>query len=346
MRLLGPPRCTGLIRQTPEDFRVEEIPAYPPAGQGAHLLCEVEKRDLGTEQVVRILSRALDVRAGEIGTAGLKDRRAIARQWISVPARAAARLAAFRAEGIAIVQASRHANKLKTGHLRGNRFDLWVRRCEPGMREEVCARFDRLVERGVPNYFGPQRFGHAGRNEALGRQILAGQGRRARGKELRLLLSAVQAALFNDLLARRISEGLFSRALAGDVMALADRRGHFLCRAPEVDQPRMDRLEIHPTGPMFGPRMMQPEGEPARAETEILAASGLGEEDWRRFKKLTRGTRRALRFGLQDASLSWHDDSARLRFSLPPGAYATAVLRELFDIREDESPSQDAKPWV
>src|SRR5947209_20244135 len=121
------PGTGGSIKQQPEDFEVEEVPAYEPAGSGEHLFLWVEKRGLGAEYFARQVARRLGVAPGEVGTAGLKDRHAVTRQWVSVPAAAESRLTQLDGDGIALLRVSRHTNKLRPGHLRGNRFRVWIR---------------------------------------------------------------------------------------------------------------------------------------------------------------------------------------------------------------------------
>ncbi|HOX45167.1 MAG TPA: tRNA pseudouridine(13) synthase TruD [Myxococcota bacterium] len=332
--LLPAPAARGMLRTEPEDFEVEELPAYPLSGEGEHLFLWLEKRLRTTDQVVRDLAAGLGVSADEIGSAGLKDRRAVTRQWLSVPARAAERLAGLELAGARVLESRRHGNKLRTGHLRGNRFRLLVRGVDPGQAPELTARAEELRRRGAPNYFGPQRFGRGLANEAEGRAVLAGRGRRHDRRGLRFVLNAAQAALFNDLLARRLRADLLSRVLEGDLLLKADSGGQFLCCAPAEDQPRADRFEVHPTGPMFGPKMRAPQGVPASMEAEVLSAAGIGPETFQRFAKLTQGTRRSLRLALPDLELSFEPAGLRLAFSLPAGAYATVVLRELLQVEE------------
>jgi tRNA pseudouridine13 synthase len=327
--LLDPPTVAGAIRKDPEDFQVEEIPAYPPAGEGSHLFLQVEKKLRTTDEVVRALAKQLRIPAGQIGCAGLKDRMALTRQWLSIPAQAQSRLDSFRLEGVSILKADLHTNKLKTGHLKGNRFRIRIADLGSKDGDEIAWRCTILREKGIPNYFGPQRFGRDGRNEITGRDLLSGQAARHSKRTLRLLLSAVQSGLFNDVLARRISTGMFHQALPGDVMIKADTGGRFLCEDPGVDQPRMDAGEIHPSGPIFGPKMQAAEGEPGDMEREVLDASGLSDESFTRFPKLTRGTRRSLRLMPGELKAEPGEDCVQLSFTLTSGGYATSVLREM-----------------
>lgn len=327
--LLGPPSARARMRVDPEDFQVEEIPAYPTSGTGEHLFIEIEKVDLNTEQVVRALAEQLRLKPGAIGSAGRKDKRAVTRQWLSLPASAKAAVERFEMPGVRVLRTGLHTNKLKTGHLKGNRFRIRLRGVGHEHHQDLEARLADLARRGAANYFGPQRFGRDGRNEAEGIAILTGRGKRVDRKSLRFLLSAVQSALFNDVLADRIRTGLFDRVLAGDILVKADTGGRFVCQQPDEDQPRADRLEVHPTGPMFGPKMKVPEGQVAEAEGKVMAAAGLKAQHWRRFAKLTRGTRRALRVVPEGLTHRFDGDDLELAFGLPSGAYATAVIAEL-----------------
>jgi tRNA pseudouridine13 synthase len=340
-RLLPPPPRAGVLRQENEDFEVEEIPAYPPCGAGEHLLLEIEKRNLTTDQVVRELSRRLRIAPGDIGTAGLKDRRAVARQWMSIPARAETGLDGLDIPGVRVLRRGRHRNKLRTGHLRGNRFRLRLASVDPALDGEVERRCQALRAGGAPNYFGPQRFGREGSNREAGIRLLRGQGRCPDRRRLRLLLNAVQSDLFNDLLALRIRRGLFGTVLAGDILERAGSGGMFCCNEPAVDQKRFDDFEIHITGPMFGPEMLAPAGQSAEMEREVLAASGLAAGDFERFSRLTRGTRRALRVAVPDLGFRREGDDLRFEFSLPPGAYATVVLSEILDWIEARAPAPE-----
>ncbi len=323
------PGCGGAFKLTPEDFEVEELPAYEPSGQGEHLYLWVEKRGRDTREVVRALARALGVPEGDVGVAGMKDRHAVTRQLLSVPARAEVRLPGFELEGVRVLWARRHGNKLRTGHLRGNRFRLRLR----GVKDGGAAResFSRLVARGVPNYFGEQRFGRERANADLGKALLLGQRlpRRPDRFERRLYLSAFQSRLFNRALAARLREGSFDVALLGDVLRREDSGGLFVCEAPEVDGPRVASFEVSPAGPMFGPKMTPSAHGVAEAEAALLADEGVTLADFARGGGETEGARRPYRVRLGSPELSGEGEELVLTFDLPRGAYATEVLAEL-----------------
>src|SRR5262245_57081447 len=213
----------GRIKQEPEDFEVEEIPAYEPSGQGDFLYLWIEKRAMGAEYFMRQIARRLGLPPGEVGTAGLKDRHAITRQLVSVPARVADRLPALDGDGIRVLKVNRHGNKLRPGHLRGNRVRILIRDVAPGADERLEPLVQRLREDGVVNFYGPQRFGKDGETVKHGMALLRGEpppaevdGRRPnlRNPFLRkFALSAAQSALFNHYLARRLVDGCLRKVL-------------------------------------------------------------------------------------------------------------------------------------
>jgi tRNA pseudouridine13 synthase len=326
------PGSGGTVRGAPEDFRVDELPAYAPSGAGPHLYLRVEKTGRTTRDVVRDLARRLGVAERDAGVAGLKDRHAVTTQWLSFPVARDPDLAALAGEGLRVLEVSRHANKLRTGHLRGNRFSIAVRGGDPGRALAAAAA---LAARGLPNFFGPQRFGAGGRNADVGRAILRGgladpeAARAARDRFLRrLCISAWQAALFNRWLAARIADGLFASALGGDVMKKLDTGGLFDCVDPAVDAARVERFEISPTGPIFGHSMRPAGGDAAEREARLLAADGIGPADLARGRGEAEGTRRAARLPVQ-VEVEPAEGGYRARFELPRGSYATVVLGEL-----------------
>ncbi|MCP3098636.1 tRNA pseudouridine(13) synthase TruD [Myxococcus sp. K15C18031901] len=323
------PGSGGAFKLVPEDFEVEELPAYLPSGEGEHLYLWVEKRGRDTREVVRALAAALGVAEDDIGVAGMKDRQAVTRQLLSVPAKAESRLGEFALEGVTVHWARRHGNKLRTGHLKGNRFRLRLR----GVRDLGAAResFARLSAGGVPNYFGEQRFGRAGDNADLGRLLVLGQRlpKRPDRFQRKLYLSAFQSRLFNRALAARVRAGTVSSALAGDVLRKEETGGLFVCESPEVDGPRVAAFEVSPAGPLFGPKMTASAGEVAVLEAGLLTEEGVTLDDFRRGGGETEGGRRPYRVRLGAAELVPEGEDVWLTFELPRGAYATEVLHEL-----------------
>lgn len=336
------PGILARIKDDAADFVVEELPAYLPSGSGEHLFLWIEKVDLATDQLLRIMQRRLGLKEVDIGVAGIKDRRAISRQFVSIPARAEERVGELNSHDIRVLSAVRHQNKLKTGHLRGNRFTIRLREVQPeagGSLDQALASVQtilaRLQREGVPNYYGDQRFGHDGETVQLGFDLL--QGRRTprdlppgqRRFLLRLALSSVQSLLFNQVLGERLARGLFGSVEKGDVLQVVASGGIFPCEDPAVDQPRYVAHEVVPTGPMFGPKMRRATQAPGEREATVLAESGLADRDFETYGDLTLGTRRALAVFPGDLSVSVEgQDSLLLSFTLPPGCYATMVLHE------------------
>ncbi len=310
------------IRSAPEHFRVEEVPAYLPSGEGEHLFLWVEKRGLTTRDLIERLV-ALGVPEKAIGVAGLKDKHAVARQWISLPERYRRVLPEFEEPGtIRVLRAERHKNKLKTGHLKGNRFRVFVAGAEAARAEAVLRR---LAERGVPNYYGPQRFGLLGKNPERGLELLkTGKGRGSVWLK-RFLIGSVQSLLFNAYLAERLRRGLYDRFLPGDVAKKHATGGEFLVEDPSAENPRAARLEISPTGPLFGKKYFEAEGEARALEDEILARYGLSRGQF----GARRGARRPVRVPLAEWAVEPAEGGVWLAFFLPKGSYATALLREV-----------------
>jgi tRNA pseudouridine13 synthase len=342
----GPASLGLTFVPSPERFVVEEIAAYAPVGEGEHTFMWVEKRGLTTMDAVHRLARLLGVEGREIGYAGLKDRNAVTRQWLSATRVDPERARLVSEPDLVVLEAVRHGNKLRTGHLRGNRFELVVTLPpREGAEEALRARVLALAASGVPNRFGEQRFGAAGDNAATGLAILRGE-RHLRDHRLRkLLLSAAQSAVFNRALElRAASPGGLRAVRAGDVLQKIETGGLFITEDVEVDQRRVDAGELVITGPMPGGREKEPPpGTAARAlEDEALVAVGATRDDFARAGRDLPGARRPLLVALElgepavqpEPGLAGPGEvqgqvALRLRFSLPAGSYATVVVAAL-----------------
>jgi len=327
------PGIGGQIRTMPEDFQVEERPLYLPCGEGEHLYITITKRGLSTPDLVRRLSSSLGIRAQAIGVAGLKDSRAVTTQMVSLQGIYPEQISRLRIdETVLNVQIlGRHRNRLRTGHHSGNRFRLVIRNVADHAPETVPAVLQQLSTRGVPNYFGPQRQGKAGDNYQVGAALLQDARRRERMNRATRIwyLNSYQSFLFNRILARRIDH--LDRVLVGDWAMKLENGACFQVEDAEKEQPRADRFEISPTGILFGSRVSWASGEPGRIEEAITTEAGTTKDTLVAAAKACgfRGERRALRVPL--AELEWSLDglTLTLTFALPPGAYATSVLREL-----------------
>jgi len=333
---------SATLRATPEDFVVEEKMPHVLAGTGEHLWVRLRKRGHNTEQVAKQLARTAGVTRREVGYAGMKDRHAISVQWFSLhlAGRPDPDWSALP-DGMTVVESVRHSRKLKTGALAGNRFVIVLRDCRDGSlihyRDDVLRRGEEIRTRGVPNYFGEQRFGHGGGNVAAARAMFAGSGGARDRKQGGIYLSAARSLLFNDVLARRVTAGTWDRAQDGDAMILNGSRSFFVPESvDEVIRQRLAEGDVHPSGPLWGRGDLPTQSAVREIETAIAAehadlargleAAGLGQE------------RRALRVVPQEFTVEWLDAvTLSLSFVLPPGSYATALLRELADYRDAAS---------
>jgi len=342
---LVPPRAHGAVlalaqwKSTPDDFHVSEELSFLPSGNGAHWLLRVEKRAANTRWVAGELARLAGVPAHEVGYAGLKDRQAITVQWFSVPVLATT--ADFwrdvRTGEFKVLEVARNARKLKRGALTGNRFRIRLSNVT-WSREQLDAKLLAVRTHGVPNYFGPQRFGRNGAN--LDRVAAWLDGRAPRGRSERgFSLSAARSLLFNALLARRVEAGDWSALEAGDLASLDGSGSHF--RVTELDAALAARLlnfDVHPSGPLWGrgapgtggdalAHEMAVAGE-YREVAELLEAENLSQE------------RRALRCAVRGLEAQLDGADATFSFMLGRGQFATAVLREICEF--ESTPEIDA----
>jgi len=318
------------LRETPEDFRVEEIPLYAPSGEGEHTFVRVEKRLRTTEELARDLARAAGVPPRDVGYAGRKDRRAVTTQWLSVPGLDPGAALALELPGARVLEAVAHPHKLRTGQLRGNRFEIAVRGVDEPSAAAAVQTAARLLRTGLPNRFGEQRFGREGRNDALAAALLRGERVRGGRRELRFLLSALQARVFNAALDER---GLPPHQLEpGDLAMRHDSGGLFRVEDLARESARAEAFEISPTGPIFGTKMPEAAGRVAERERALLERFGLAPESLRPPRGLRlHGGRRPLRVPIGEWEAACDADVLRLRFALPAGSYASVLIECLFE---------------
>lgn len=329
-RAHGSPPAAAQLRALAEDFVVEEDLGFAPAGTGAHVLVRVRKVNANTQWVARELAARAGCRPDEVGFAGLKDRRAVAVQWFSVPQpRAACDWAAVQGAEFAVLEAHPHTRKLPRGALAGNRFAIRLR--PPGgsgasLQEALAPRLEAIARGGVPNYFGRQRFGRGGANlDHEGVDL-----RRLRPAERGFVLSAARAVIFNAVLGERVSAGSWGQLLPGDLANLEGRGSIFA--VPAVDATlaeRCARLEIHPTGPLWGEG--RPESAAAVHTLEMNIAAALPAQAALCVQARMRQERRSLRLAVHELRAAVEADALVLHFRLGRGSFATAVLRELLE---------------
>jgi tRNA pseudouridine13 synthase len=342
---LAPPRAfpplavTGRLRATPEDFVVDERLDFEPDGEGEHLLLRVRKRGTNTEWVARRLAHHARVPTSHVGFAGLKDRHAVAEQWFSVPQRATGSRSwlELREPGFEVLNVHGHRRKLRRGTLAANYFRIRIRELR-GEPESIFERLALIRERGVPNYFGPQRFGRDGNNLAmLAGWTLAGRGIRARS-ERGFTLSAGRSLLFNAVLAERVRRCDWERLLPGDVANLDGSGSVFEIEAPspELEQ-RSAKLEIHPTGPQWGQGSSPAGGLAGELENAVVGQFGSVPGALETVGLVHE--RRSLRLRVAELEARHADDGLEITFRLGRGQFATAVLRELGELTTGGAPA-------
>lgn len=303
---------------------MEELLGFAPAGSGQHVLLKVRKRDANTQWVARELARVCGCRPFDVGYAGLKDRHALAVQWFTVPRTRLEDWTTVRGEGFEVLEAHAHTRKLPRGALEGNRFSIRIRDAQVD-DALLATRLADIAARGVPNYFGEQRFGREGANLTR----ITADPKDLAPQERGFVLSAARSLVFNAVAAERVLEGSWARLEAGDIANL-DGRGSVFSAVPDpsLDE-RCHRLEIHPTGPLWG-RGTPGSGDRINALEQAVAArfpdacalterAGMEQE------------RRALRLAVRE--LQWSRDSSGilLSFRLTRGGFATTVLREILE---------------
>lgn len=332
---LQPPRAhgdilsSGVIRKLPEDFVVDEIPSVEFTGEGEHVCLHIRKRQLNTEDVARKIAVLAGVKRRDVSYAGLKDKHAVTTQWFSVhlPGVADADWQQLESDQINVLEFVRNSRKLRRGTLIGNRFRILLRdlSVDRGLLE---SRLLQIKNQGVPNYFGPQRFGRSGSNLERGLEMFAGK--RVKREQRGLYLSAARSLLFNAVLARRVASGQWDTALAGDVCMRSGSHGFFIVDEPDEDiQQRMASKQIHPSGPLWGKGELPAQVVAGQIELAVL-------EHYRQWQRGLEDAglkmqRRALRVVPDELSWEIGESDLLLGFSLPAGCYATAVLREIIE---------------
>lgn len=394
-----------MIKQRPEDFVVEEVPLYEPCGEGEHLYVTIEKCRRTTTDVIHRLAKIFHVRQSEIGFAGLKDKHAVARQQLSIrlpdTSQDQALLDQIDPVDMRLISAARHTNKLRRGHLLGNRFEIRIRDVQPDVLENAGRILDRLVETGAPNFIGAQRFGYRGDNDKLGRLLLLAEDQQLVDRMLgqpaktdfdatrtareaydrgdydaamqawpyhlryehhmlnlirqgqspkqavaaiapvqkEFLISGLQSAIFNLILHRRITDGLFDKLVEGDLAWKHDRRAVFAVDQETAElengpQGRAGLHEVSPSGPMWGSDMSRAAGQVDQWELDALAAYELSVEQVAgKGKHSASGARRPMRMFLKDAQITADTDEhgpyIGVAMQLERGCFATTVLSEI-----------------
>jgi len=320
------PEAKASFKQTPEDFEVHEFFNTPFSGSGEHLVVQIEKKGLTTEEVMRALARQAQVPLKAIGHAGLKDRQAVATQWLSihVPGAEIPEIDSFCAPGWRVLSSTRHHKKLRPGYLSGNRFVIRLHQLTHP--QAFIERLEQINISGVPNYFGEQRFGKNGNNLQQAELLFCKKIRVSNPLLRGIYYSAARSWIFNSILSKRVAAGNWDKALPGDVVQLQGSQSIFT--AYEITPEIIHRIETHdlsPASPLPGKK------KSARIELELIQALYDEHHEW----ILALGEAgmeevwRTNRLDVEDLQYSIENNCAELRFALPPGSYATAIIREL-----------------
>jgi tRNA pseudouridine13 synthase len=382
------PGVGGEIKSQSEDFFVEEIPRYLPSGEGQHTYLFIEKVGMTTMAAINRIAQSLGVSNREVGYAGLKDAHAVTRQMISVGDVPLERAESLDLAGIKVLSINRHRNKIKVGHLAGNRFVIRVRGVEEKQLGQAKAILTHLAGTGVPNYFGEQRFGLRNNSHRLGLALIKGETReflaellgrphpdenplaqKARsvfdqgdwpqalelwpkslrdewqvlqalvksGNEAaavnrlnkqikRFFVCAYQSFLFNKLLVDRLPT--LNQIETGDIAFIHQNQASFLVESAAEVQPRADQFEVSPSGPLYGSNYLSAQGKPGQREQALLTENNIQPRDFDLPGIKLKGARRPYRMPLAEPNI-WWDDGIMVAFELPPGGYATMVLREI-----------------
>ena len=321
----APLECAAEFKQKAEDFLVTETLSFTPVGQGEHVYLLIEKINLSTTYVADQLARWSAVQGRDVSYAGLKDRASISRQWFSLwlPGKELPE-EAFDIPGVTVIDIVRHDRKLRRGAISENKFSIRLRNCT-GERNQVEARIQLIAEQGVPNYFGPQRFGHRGNNITDALTVL---GRRRINRDRKgMLLSAVRSYLFNTVLSTEVSNNTWKKVIAGQPLQLSGSKSWFLADGNSEEDNRVLTGDCSPTCALYGDAKGR----------DTLTLTSNENAAYEQFPELVallaperlEADRRSTVLRISNVSFNWLDNDLVLVFGLPTGTYATSVLNEL-----------------
>ena len=347
MKLLYPINSKNefVFNPSPRDFTVEEIPLYEFSGEGEHLILKVRKKELTTWEMLDIISGYVGIRRREIGYAGLKDKHAMTIQSISIPLKYRDKLENFSHEKIKILNMTQHNNKIRIGHLKGNRFRIRLKKVLGVQKDKLDSMLDWIESNGVPNYFGEQRFGTDGNNWIDGKKLIDGSLKIRDRKSREFLISSYQSYLFNRWLSKRVeislllenfseretekhlgfdtgrlkgtkTQEMFFKILDGDLMMHYPYGRVFYVEDLQSEADRFATKDIAPTGLLAGKKVKRAEAFARTIESEY--DEEINEN----------GSRRYAWVQVEDIEKRYIEEKAHyeLSFRLPKGSYATNVL--------------------
>ncbi|MCH8531459.1 MAG: tRNA pseudouridine(13) synthase TruD [Saccharospirillum sp.] len=327
------------LKQSPEDFQVVEVLPESPQGEGEHLWLTLEKTGQNTVWIARKLAQWAGIPQRAVSYAGLKDRHGVTQQTFSLHLmKQSPPEGPFVMDGVAELARCRHSKKLRTGQLIGNQFRVRLRDYD-GDQTAFEQRWQCLVERGFPNYFGLQRFGHGGANLDRAERWLAGQLKLPRPQQS-MHLSAMRSWLFNAQLAKRVREGNWNRLLPGDFAQFREGRGGFWCQDEDLADARVASGDLSPTASLPGETRDDSPDFMARQSEALAQYNDL--VDALKARRVDRALRK-LRVFPEKAQLEWEGTDPILHFFLPAGSYATALLFECVAVTEPVNQSGQAQ---
>jgi len=347
-RYLNHSKIDVLFKQNKDDFVVTEVPLYEFSGEGEHLILKIRKKDLATWDALEIIAKYVGCKSRDIGYAGLKDKNAMTVQTISIHKQYEEKLKTFNHPNIKILETTYHNNKIKVGHLKGNKFFVRLKRVNVLDSRKIEAALGSIVTLGMPNYFGFQRFGIEGDNYKKGKEIIEGTLKEKRRNLKQMYINAYQSYLFNNWLSKRIEISKLVDAfepkeiyeklnLPLDVVKRMKKQKHplkimtgdllshypfgkiFTIEDLETESDKFYDRDRVPTGLLSGKRVKNSIDLAYEIEKEYEAPTG---ED---------GARRFAWIFPEDVESNYKEDKnwMELKFTLPKGCYATELIAEI-----------------
>jgi len=336
------------FKQSPRDFVVEEIPLYEFSGEGEHLILQVRKKSLSTSEMIGQIARYLNIKNKDIGYAGLKDKHAMTKQYISLHKKYEEALESFEHENIKILSKTYHNNKIRIGHLRGNRFYIKLKKVNPTDATKIDEALKNIAAFGMPNYFGYQRFGNDGDNHILGEKLAKGEAKERNPRVKKLLINAYQSHLFNLWLSRRLEiSSLVSSFKAEELEDLLNMPNDEVKKMQSQTHPLKlisgDIMEHYPYGRLFEFDGLAEDLERFYARDitltgllcgkKVKMASGIAGEIEKSFDD-TINAEGARRFAWVypteiEGRFNKIEAQYEMNFTLPKGSYATVLIEEI-----------------
>lgn len=325
--LFSPPTTSARMKVEYTDFIVKEELGYSFSGEGEFVAVKIRKTNANTLFVGEQLAAFAGISAKQMSYAGLKDRHAVTEQWfcLHLAGKTTPDFSQFQLDGVEILSVTRHHRKIRIGSLKGNHFDLLLRDVTPN--DELITRLNSLLHYGFPNYFMEQRFGRDGHNLTQAQRWAAGEIQVKDRKKRRFYLSAVRSEIFNLLVSARIQAGLIHQVIEQDIVQLTGSNSWFVAHADELTRlnQRLADKDLQLTAALVGENSLtQTTNE---LEQKMIAEQSLLLKLMQ--QERLQAARRPMICALETLQWQFEPEGLRLRFFLPAGSYATALVREL-----------------